>query len=66
MKDGEQRVDRYYYDEGKLVRWIDENNRCHDNETDNDEYKSRGEKYRNFAEEYKNQLNLSAESNAES
>ena len=66
LKDGEQRVDRYYYDEGKLVRWIDENNRCHDNETDNDEYKSRGEKYRNFAEEYKNQLNLSAESNAES
>ena len=66
LKDGEQRVDRYYYDEGKLVRWIDETNRCHDNETDNDEYKSRGEKYRNFAEEYKNQLNLSAESNAES
>ena len=66
LKDGEQKVDRYYYDDGKLVRWIDEKNRCHDNETDNDEYKSRGEKYRNFAEEYKNQLNLSAESNAES
>ena len=66
LKDGEQKVDRYYYDEGKLVRWIDENNRCHDNETDNDEYKNRGEKYWNLAEEYKNQLNLSTESNAES
>lgn len=66
LKDGEQKIDRYYYDDGKLVRWIDENNRCHDNETDNDEYKSRGEKYWNLAEEYKNQLNLSTESNAES
>lgn len=66
LKDGEQKVDRYYYDDGKLVRWIDENNRCHDNETDNDEYKNRGDKYRNLAEEYKNQLNLSTESNAES
>ena len=66
LKDGEQKVDRYYYDDGKLVRWIDENNRCHDNETDNDEYKSRGEKYWNLAEEYKNQLNLSNENNTES
>ena len=66
LKDGEQKVDRYYYDDGKLVRWIDEKNRCHDNETDNDEYKSRGEKYWNLAEEYKNQLNISTESNVES
>ncbi len=66
LKDGEQKVDRYYYDDGKLVRWIDEKNRCHDNETDNDEYKSRGEKYWNLAEEYKNQLNLSTENNTES
>ena len=66
LKDGEEKIDRYYYDEGKLVRWIDENNRCHDNETDNDEYNNRGEKYWNLADEYKNQLNLSAESNAES
>ena len=66
LKDGEQKVDRYYYDDGKLVRWIDENNRCHDNETDNDEYKSRGEKYWNLAEEYKNQLHISTESNVES
>ena len=66
LKDGEQKVDRYYYDDGKLVRWIDEKNRCHDNETDIDEYKSRGEKYWNLAEEYKNQLNISTESNVES
>lgn len=66
LKDGEQKVDRYYYDNGKLVRWIDEKNRCHDNETDNDEYKSRGEKYWNLAEEYKNQLHISIESNVES
>lgn len=66
LKDGEQKVDRYYYDNGKLVRWIDEQNRCHDNETDNDEYKSRGEKYWNLAEEYKNQLHISTESNVES
>ena len=66
LKDGKQKVDRYYYDDGKLVRWIDEKNRCHDNETDNDEYKSRGEKYWNLAEEYKNQLNLSTENNTES
>ena len=66
LKDGEQKVDRYYYDDGKLVRWIDEKNRCHDNETDNEEYKYRGEKYWILAEEYKNELNLSTESNAES
>lgn len=66
LKDGEQKIDRYYYDDGKLVRWIDEKNRCHDNETDNSEYKERGEKYWNLAEEYKNQLNLSAESNTKS
>ena len=66
LKDGEQKVDRYYYDDGKLVRWIDEKNRCHDNETDSDEYKSRGEKYWNLAEEYKNQLHISTESNVES
>ena len=66
LKDGEQKVDRYYYDNGKLVRWIDEKNRCHDNETDSDEYKSRGEKYWNLAEEYKNQLHISTESNVES
>ena len=66
VKDGEQKIDRYYYDDGKIVRWIDENNRCHDNETDNSEYVSRGEKYLERAEEYKNELNLSADSNSAS
>ena len=47
------------------LRWIDENNRCHDNETNNDEYVSRGEKYLNRAEEYKNELNLSSDSSSE-
>ena len=61
VKAGEQKIDRYYYDDGKLVRWIDENNRCHDNETENSEYASRGEKYLERAEEYKNELNLSTE-----
>ena len=65
IKEGQQKIDRYYYDEGKLVRWIDENNRCHDNETNNDEYVSRGEKYLNRAEEYKNELNLSSDSSSE-
>lgn len=64
IKEGQQKIDRYYYD-GKLVRWIDENNRCHDNETNNDEYVSRGEKYLNRAEEYKNELNLSSDGSSE-
>lgn len=65
IKEGQQKIDRYYYDDGKLVRWIDENNRCHDNETNNDEYVSRGEKYLNRAEEYKNELNLSSDGSSE-
>lgn len=65
IKEGQQKIDRYYYADGKLVRWIDENNRCHDNETNNDEYVSRGEKYLNRAEEYKNELNLSSDSSSE-
>ena len=64
IKEGQQKIDRYY-DDGKLVRWIDEKNRCHDNETNNDEYVSRGEKYLNRAEEYKNELNLSSDSSSE-
>jgi len=62
LKAGEQKVDLYYYDDGKLIRWIDENNVCHDNETDNEEYVDRGKKYWDQAEEYKSQLNASASS----
>ena len=62
LKEGEQKIDLYYYDDGKLIRWIDENNVCHDNETDNEEYVDRGKKYWDQAEEYKSQLNASASS----
>lgn len=41
----------YYYVDGKLIRWIDENKLCHDNETDNSEYIERGERYWNKAQE---------------
>ena len=37
----------YYYDDGKLIRWIDSDGKVHDNETDNEEYTARGEKYWN-------------------
>ena len=37
----------YYYDDGELIRWIDANGKCHDNETDNEEFVKRGEKYWN-------------------
>lgn len=37
----------YYYDDGELIRWIDSNGKCHDNETDNEKFVKRGEKYWN-------------------
>ena len=37
----------YYYDDGKLIRWIDSDGKAHDNETDNEDYTTRGEKYWN-------------------
>ncbi len=33
-----------------MIRWIDENGLCHDNETDNPEYVEREEKYWDHAE----------------
>ena len=62
LKEGEQKVDLYYYDDEKLIRWIDENNVCHDNETDNEEYVNRGEKYWEQAQKYESQLNASMDS----
>lgn len=66
LKDGEQKIDRYYYEDGKLIRWNDDKNRCHDNETDSEEYVTRGEKYWDYADEYKTQLNLSDDSTSAS
>lgn len=66
LKDGEQKIDRYYYEDGKLIRWIDDKNRCHDNETDSEEYVTRGEKYWDYADEYKTQPNLSDDSTSAS
>ena len=66
LKDGEQKIDINYYEDGKLIRWIDDKNRCHDNETDSEEYVTRGEKYWDYADEYKTQLNLSDDSTSAS
>lgn len=57
LKKDEQKVNLYYYKEGSLIRWIDENNRCHDGETDNEEYVNRGSKYWDQSVVYKNLLN---------
>ena len=50
----------------KRFIWIDDKNRCHDNETDSEEYVTRGEKYWDYADEYKTQLNLSDDSTSAS
>lgn len=57
LKEGEQKVELYYYDEGELIRWIDGNNVCHDNETDNNEYQQREKKYWDKAEAFQTELN---------
>lgn len=41
----------YYYDDGRLIRWIDEDKTCHDNETDNSEFVERGQRYWDNAQE---------------
>ncbi|GAB6104527.1 hypothetical protein JCM17039_12810 [Blautia glucerasea] len=58
LKEGEQQVNLYYYDEGDLIRWIDENNVCHDNETNTHEYLQREEKYLDNAEKFAMELNV--------
>ncbi|MDO4308171.1 MAG: protein kinase [Eubacteriales bacterium] len=52
LADGEITANYYYYKNGKLIRWIDERNICHDYETDNDEYNTRGERYLKRSAEY--------------
>ena len=49
-------IELYYFDNGRLIRWIDQDNVVHDNETDNKTYTERGEKYLNLAEEYREEL----------
>lgn len=58
LKEGEHKADLYYYDDGELIRWIDNDNICHDNEKDNNEYIEREEKYWNNAEGYQLELNV--------
>ena len=41
-----------------MIRWIDENNVCHDNETNNHEYLQREEKYLDNAEKFAMELNV--------
>lgn len=57
LTEGQQKVNLYYYKNGELIRWIDENNFYHDKETDNEEYQNRGQKYWDQATVYKNLLN---------
>ena len=56
LAEGEQVVELYYFDNSRLIRWIDQDNVVHDNETDNKTYTERGEKYLNLAEEYREEL----------
>ncbi len=42
LKDGEVSANYYYYKDGDLIRWIDEDNICHDYETDNEKYNELG------------------------
>ena len=57
LKEGEQKVELYYYDEGELIRWIDDKNVCHDGESDNHEYQQREKKYWDKAEAFQTEMN---------
>lgn len=41
----DKEADLYYYKGGELIRWIDKQGICHDDETDNKEYVERGNRY---------------------
>ncbi|MDO4648563.1 MAG: serine/threonine-protein kinase [Eubacteriales bacterium] len=45
-------VDMYYYQDGILIRWIDQNEKTHDNEQANEEYVRNGDRYWNRSVEY--------------
>lgn len=52
----EEESNHYYYKDGELIRWIDKKNRCHDSETDNEEYVERGARYYEWAQKYLEEL----------
>lgn len=52
----EEESNHYYYKDGELIRWIDRKNRCHDSETDNEEYVERGARYYERAQKYLEEL----------
>lgn len=52
----EEESNHYYYKNGELIRWIDKKNRCHDSETDDEEYVERGAKYYERAQKYLEEL----------
>lgn len=41
----DKEAELYYYQDGNLIRWIDSEGACHDNEADNSEYNERGDRY---------------------
>ena len=44
---GMMKLQNIIINDGELIRWIDSNGKCHDNEKDNEEFVKRGEKYWN-------------------
>lgn len=52
----EEESNHYYYKDGELIRWIDKKNRCHDSETDDEEYVERGARYYERAQKYLEEL----------
>lgn len=56
LAEGEQMVELYYFDDNRLIRWIDRNNVVHDNETNDETYNEREEKYLTLANGYREEL----------
>ena len=56
LAEGEQMVELYYFDDNRLIRWIDRDNVVHDNETDNETYNEQEEKYLSLANGYREEL----------
>ena len=65
LEEDELKINFYYYEDGSLIRWIDDKNVCHDGEKDNKEYISREEKYWNQAAEFEKELGAVSEERTE-